>query len=353
MGTFVAEPLSRLQSGSVRWLWEPYLARGKLAVFDGDPGIGKSLVTIDLAARLSRGASLPNGQPGGGPTTVLLVNAEDDAADTTRPRAEAAGANLDRLIVLGLGDSVLRLPYDIPALEELVRQHGAGLVVLDPLMAFLPPGVPAGLDQCVRSALTPLAAMAARTGAAVLLVRHLTKDGRPLALYRGSGSIGILGACRTGWLAARKPGDPEGRVLAVPKTNLGESPRSLEFRVKSDPSGRAVVQWLGAVDVLPDALCRAELPPQAVKPKDRAIDWLRQELANGPRKATDLFAAAAAVGIPEATLKRAKADLSIDSHRVQQAKGAAEWYWYDESVPWPEKPPFKKPWRLPPLPDLE
>ena len=352
MGTFVAKPLSRLPSGSVRWLWEPYLARGKLAVFDGDPGIGKSLVTIDLAARLSRGASLPDGKPGDGPTTVLLVNAEDDAADTTRPRAEAAGADLDRLIVLGLGDSVPRLPEDIPALEELVRQHGAGLVVLDPLMAFLPPGVPAGLDQCVRTALTPLAAMAARTGAAVLLVRHLTKASRPLALYRGSGSIGILGACRTGWLAARKPGDPEGRVLAVPKTNLGESPRSLEFRVKSDAVGRAVVEWVGSVDVLPDTLCRPELPPMPVKPKDRAIDWLRRELVNGPRKAAELYEAAAAIGIPERTLNRAKAELRLDSHRVQQKGGAAEWYWYDESAPWPEKAPFKKPWSLPPLPDL-
>ncbi len=42
------------------WLWEPYLARGKLAVFDGDPGTGKSFVTVDLAARVSRGAALPH-----------------------------------------------------------------------------------------------------------------------------------------------------------------------------------------------------------------------------------------------------------------------------------------------------
>lgn len=352
MGTFSAEPLSRLQSGSVRWLWEPYLARGKLAVFDGDPGVGKSLVTLDLAARLSRGLPLPNGAPAAEPTTVLLVSGEDDAADTTRPRAEAAGADLDRLVVLGLGDSIPRLPEDIPALEELVRRHGAGLVVLDPLMAFLPPGVPAGLDQCVRSALTPLAAMAARTGAAVLLVRHLTKDGRPLALYRGSGSIGILGACRTAWLAARKPGDPEGRVLAVPKTNLGGSPRPLEFRVKEDAARRAVVEWVGPVDVSPDALCRPEPPPKAAKPKDRAIDWLIRELAAGPRKVIELFAAAAAVGIPEATVKRAKADLKLSSHRVQKVGCAAEWYWYDESAPWPANAPFAKPWSLPPLPDL-
>ena len=74
---------------------------------------------------------------------------------------------------------------------------------------------------------------------------------------------------------------------------------------------------------------------------------------SGPRRATDLFAAAAAAGIPEATLKRAKADLRLESHRVQQKGGAAEWYWYDESAPWPANAPFAKPWSLPPLPDLD
>ncbi|HVS36916.1 MAG TPA: AAA family ATPase [Gemmataceae bacterium] len=45
----------------IRWLWEPYLARGKLAVLDGDVGVGKSFFAVDLAARLSRGGRTPDG----------------------------------------------------------------------------------------------------------------------------------------------------------------------------------------------------------------------------------------------------------------------------------------------------
>src|SRR3954467_2613191 len=100
MSTLSAAPLSRSTSvEGTRWLWEPYLARGKLALLDGDPGVGKSLLTIDLAARLSRGLQLPNGAPSGRPHVTLLLSGED-GPDTIRPRAEAAGADLDRLVAL-------------------------------------------------------------------------------------------------------------------------------------------------------------------------------------------------------------------------------------------------------------
>ena len=82
----VAEPLSRVVPGAVRWLWEPYLPRGKLAVLDGDPNVGKSLLSVDLAARLSRGGPLPDGTPLDRPHATLLLSGEDAAADTLRPR---------------------------------------------------------------------------------------------------------------------------------------------------------------------------------------------------------------------------------------------------------------------------
>src|SRR5438067_12812317 len=121
------------------WLWPRYLARGKLAILDGDPETGKSLLAIALVARLSRGGALPDGALLSRACTSVLLSAEDDAADTIRPRAEAAGVDLARLVVPDFGGRVPRFPDDLPALEELVRDRGAELVVIDPLMAFLPP----------------------------------------------------------------------------------------------------------------------------------------------------------------------------------------------------------------------
>ena len=81
------------------WLWPHYLPRGKLVILDGDPEMGKSLLTIDLIARLGRGGPLPDGSTPAGHVTSVLLSAEDDPADTIRPRAEAAGADLDRLVL--------------------------------------------------------------------------------------------------------------------------------------------------------------------------------------------------------------------------------------------------------------
>ena len=348
MSSLVAEPLSCVvPPDRPVWLWEPYLPRGTLSVLDGDPGVGKSLVTIDLAARLSRGAALPDGTPSGRPHVTLLLSAEDGPA-TARSRAAAAGADLDFVIALSAGDAPFRLPDGLPDLEEQIRAHAADLVVIDPLMAFLPPEAAANVDQCVRRALTPLAALAARTDCTVLLVRHLRKAESVKAVLRGQGSMGIIAAARTALIASRHPSDSSLAVLAVSKSNVAGAAPSLGYRVSADAAGRAVVDWTGPATLSADALgLRPELPLRA---RDRATDWLCAALAAGPRRAADLYAAAADAGIPERTLERAKAELGAHSHRVARKGGQEqEWYWYDPSTPWPKDAPFNKPFELPPL----
>jgi hypothetical protein len=282
---------------------------------------------------------------------TLLLSAEDGTADTVRPRAEAAGADLGRVVVVRAADGrVPRLPADLPELEELIRLCEADLVVIDPLMAALSPDAAANNDQCVRRVLAPLGELAERTDCAVLLVRHLRKAASASVLYRGLGGIGIVGACRTGLVAGRHPADPELRVLVLPKGNLSGPGRALGFRVRADGAGRAVVEWAGPVDLTADGLFQR--PEAPLRPRDRATDWLRGELAGGPRKAAELQAGAAGAGIPEATLRRAKRDLRAEAHLVY-TEAERTWYWYDPAAPWPAGAPFPKPLELAPLPDLD
>jgi hypothetical protein len=85
--------LDRVPVRPIHWLWRPYLACGKLALLDGDPGAGKSLLTADLAARLTRGGRMPDGTWRRRKANVLFLNAEDALDDTLRPRLDAAGAD--------------------------------------------------------------------------------------------------------------------------------------------------------------------------------------------------------------------------------------------------------------------
>ena len=76
----------------------------------------------------------------------------------------------------------------------------------------------------MREPANALALVAARTGACIVIVRHLNKMSGPAALYRGGGSIGIIGAARMGLLVGRDPDNPEQRVLAFTKSNLARAP---------------------------------------------------------------------------------------------------------------------------------
>jgi hypothetical protein len=155
---------------------------------------------------------------------------------------------------------------------------------------------------------------------------------------------------RSALLAAPHPDDPEARVLAVTKSNLTRRPPALGYRSNESASGPGVIEWTGPVDLTADGLCQKKVSPR-VKACDRAIDWLRRELANGPRKSAELFALAAEAGIPERTLERAKERLPARAHHwVDQKEKRGHWFWFDPDAPWPKHAPFKKPiLELPPL----
>ena len=160
-------------------------------------------------------------------------------------------------------------------------------------------------------------------------------------MYRGLGSIGIIGAVRAGLMVATHPTDPNLRVLAVTKTNLARTPPALGFRVVGDDPAHAAIEWTGPLEVSADAL---GLPTAAaLEPRDRASLWLTRELADGPRKVTELLAAAADIGIPEVTLRRAKDAVGARAHQVHFKNGGRAWYWYDACAPGPRTPRSRSP----------
>ncbi len=236
--------MSSVVAEKVEWLWDGRIPLGKLTILDGHPDAGKSNITMDLAARVSTGRAFPDGLVGvvdlvDVPAAVVLMNAEDGLGDTIRPRLEAAGADLDRVIALGeKPDGTLHtFPEDLQMIEECVVRNGAKLLIIDPLMAYLSPTVNSHNDQQVRQALTPLTKMAQRLNVAVLVVRHLKKEETSKAIHRGGGSIGIIGAARAAFVASIDPMDKERRIFAHSKSNLSEKAPSLTYRIITAENG--------------------------------------------------------------------------------------------------------------------
>ena len=213
----------------LKWLWPRRIPLGKVTVIAGDPGLGKSLVTLDLAARVSRGGMWPDGSENliG---TVLLLSAEDDAADTIRPRLDACDANVENVHILesitvvdgdGRPDSKLVTLLDVKPVELWLHRHpDCRLIVIDPITAYLG-DADSHKNAELRALLTPWAKLAADCGVAVVAVSHLTKNSSTSAMYRVTGSLAFVAASRAVWVVAKDRQDPDRRLFLPVKCNLG------------------------------------------------------------------------------------------------------------------------------------
>ena len=323
--------LDDVQEQKVDWLWPQRIPMGALTILDGDPGSGKSLLTLEIAARVSRGYPLPGETNLTEPMGVVILSAEDSVSHVIRPRLRAANADLSRVLAIPYSPThegqptFSKLPTDIPILEKAVGRVKARLVIFDVLVGYIPSNLSTNRDQDVRLALAPLAEMADRTGVAVILVRHLSKDPSKSALYRGGGSIGIVGAARSGLLLATDPQQAEVRVLAVIKSNLGAPSQSLTFRIATD-DGVPHIEWLGGCSHTAESLLAVPVSGEDRSAKQEAVEFLSEELQDGPLEVEKLIQKARRLGISEKTLRRAKMDAGIGRER-RGFGDSGKWYW--------------------------
>jgi hypothetical protein len=319
VGQLVARPLS--------WLCPGRLALGKLAILDGDPGLGKSLVALDLCARLSTNRPCPDGGAMPGPANSLVLNAEDGPADTIHARLAANGADLQRVFVVDPDDELPRFPSRAAQLERAVIQTEARLVVLDPLSAFLDASVNMASELSVRQALEPLRQIAMKHRCVPLLIRHLNKNEGSQAAYRGAGSIAFLGLCRSAWLVAPDPQVPGRCVMAQLKNNLAGPQPSLAYEVRGPAGGTPTVAWLGTCDWTARQLLKGSphAPPRLLE-RDRAREFLTGFLEDGPRTSQEVWAAAQEKRLSERTIERVKREMEIRSVRIS-VEGAPRTFW--------------------------
>lgn len=336
--------LGSVEPKSIEWLWEGRIALGKLSLIVGDPGLGKSLITIAMAATVSVGGKWPVDRAQAPKGSVILMSAEDDLADTIRPRLDAADADVSKIhaftMVSSPGDNGERerrffsLKLDLPVLERAIESiDDCKLVVIDPISAFTG-GTDTHNNADVRGLLAPLAELAQRYGAAIVGVTHLNK-GAGQAMYRIMGSLAFTAAARSVLAVAKDQDDPLRRLVMPVKNNLGNDLTGLAYKIGTDAAnGAPVVQWE------PDAITESidEVLEQdsgygvTASLLDDAKDWLGDALSEGARETTELQKKAKMAGHAWATVKRAKTALKVKpfkkgfsgvwAWRLPDAKGA-------------------------------
>lgn len=318
-------PFSEIEHEEMRWLWLNRIPLGGITVLAGDPGLGKSLVTTYITARVSRGDQWPERNAGRAPEgSVILVQAEDSPSQVIRQRLTAAGADLSKVYILD----------DIDRLAEAVRTTtDVRLVIIDPISAYF-------IGANIRPDLQSLKQMAEKRGLAVILISHLNKTTSQKALFRISGSVGITGISRATWIMVRDPRAPHRRLILPTKYNLGPGGTGLAFAIVD-----GVVDWDPEPFPVSDAdLLIAEGPPRPTK-LERAEQWLSQKLkprmstvfddddmrvVYGPASAAvaTLMRDAPKEGLGWRTVEQAKRRLGINAVRTGGVAGDGEWWWF-------------------------
>jgi hypothetical protein len=319
---------SNVRTAQLRFLIPKRVPRGALTLIAGYPGKGKSLWTAEIAACLTRGEF---GDP---PAKVLFMGSEDTVEHVYVPRLIAARAVLDSVDFVDLriagGDDEemlpagsLRFPDNAAELAEIVQDGDYRLLVIDPVLGHINTRlISAFKDEQLREYLfDPLALIAQTNDCAVVGVMHFNKRAEGEALLRLSGSAGgIAGPARSVLYMHDSPDDPDDRILTIAKGNYAKtSESSLRYTIEEvpvdlDDGSRALIPHLVYTDKseygTEDLLGGGQSEGPAVT---ELVEFLKAELANGPRLVTELLKLAGEMGLStnKTTWAKARRQLGI------------------------------------------
>jgi len=327
-----------IQPEPIKWLWPERIALGKLTLIAGDPGLGKSLISITIASTISTGSAWPLGDTSAPIGDIVFISAEDDPGDTVRPRLDASKADCNRVYILKAVQStetdaegkiiqrMFSLKNDVAILEEVLSSlPNCKLVVIDPISAYMD-GTESHANADVRGLLAPLAELASRYKVAVVAISHLNKNNNGNAMYRTMGSLAFVAAARAAFLVTKDKETP-GRVLVLPiKNNIAKVKTGMAYSVIEAENGAPLMAWeTTPVEMTADdALSIGGQSDDDKGDTDWAIDFLEDVLRKGPISATEIFKESKKLGIKEKALRRAQKKLGINPRKLSFSGG---WVW--------------------------
>lgn len=330
----VTKKLSEVEPVPVQWLWFNRFAQGKLCLLVGNPGVGKSFASLDMAARISTGDywpdgyALPDGAGRAPRGSVLILTAEDGLADTVRPRLDKMQADCSKIhaiegVHLAKDDTqhkfwpngelpvtdFFNLSRDIELLKKKLEQiEDVKLIIIDPLSAYYGAKLDTHRDAAIRSVLAPLAEVAERHNVCIIAISHLRKSPTETAIFRVTGSIGQTAAARMAWAILLDRENHERRCLMCLKNNLSREKLGLAFQITD---GRVEYEQNAITDSIDDMLRDESEQGASVQEAIEFIDDIFVEDLNP--KASDIIEKARKKGISRRTLMRTKAALGIIS----------------------------------------
>ena len=316
---------SGIVSKPIEWLWEGKIAKGKVSMIAGHPGLGKSQMTINIAGIVSNGGEFPGGakcKQG----KVLFFSAEDDIEDTINPRLQAVGANRENIFIFDLvrknnKEEFFNLSEDTKLLENAIKEiEDVSLIIVDPITAFLGKDVDSHKNSDIRALLAVFSKLASTYGIAIVMVSHLNKTQGGNAMSQISGSLAFPAAARAVYMVLKDENDESRRLFLTAKNNLAQDKGGFAFKVDGVTIGNDIntskIVWEKepVTTSLADMMKTTNKDYEGGVSKD-IIQWLEEYLRKFPegKAPSQVILAAEKQGISRATLYRARDSAFIDS----------------------------------------
>lgn len=310
--------MSKIEAEEVQWLWYPYIPLGKVTLLEGDPGLGKSWLTMSLASYISDRKKLP-GAKERLQGKVLLMSAEDGLGDTIRPRLDALEADVGK--VYAYAKPVYLDEDGMSEVEEQIEMLKPLLVIIDPIVAYMGSKVDLFRANETREIMSGLGRLAERHQCAIVAVRHLTKGGKDKSIYRGVGSIDITAAARSALMVGPHPEEANHRCVCHIKSNLAPKGQTIEYSLT--PDRRNPFRWEGFNDFTAEDIMKAN--PETLNSQNleqEAEQFLSSALSNKSMKQDILYRDAAAAGISEKMLRKVADRLGVKKFK---SNGGYKW----------------------------
>jgi putative DNA primase/helicase len=327
----------KIEPLDIDWLWHNRIPRGMLTLLVGDPGVGKSFLTLYMSAKVSTGGQWPDSasSPQADTGTVIILSCEDSPEHVICPRLIALKADLSKIKTIQCvrhkdekGNEFteqFNIMTDLYELQHALDENpDTKLVIIDPMSAYFG-CLDTHKDSNVRSVIAPLVEIARRYNIALVGVMHLNKGNSSKAIYRTMGSLAFPASARTVWLVSHSQDGPKNprRLLLPAKHNILKDPTTLAFEIKDG----LVVFEDEPVAITADEILAPRSNIEAPE-RDRAVEWLKQLLAGGiSMSSNEIMKLAEEEGFKKDTLAKARKELCVKCYPDFDEDGNKLWFW--------------------------
>jgi len=304
----------------VQWLWQDRYAIGKVNLLAGDPGVGKSYLSLAIAAHVSVGRNWPTGEYVMA-ADVMILSLEDTIEDTIVPRLMAQKADLDRIhliqseVIYKKKGRPFNLVGDHLTLRrELAKFPETRLLIVDTIGAAMGHGENNKYTD-VQQVMAPLKALAHEFNVCVIAITHMNKGSGTNAAYRVHGSVANVAAPRAVWLVLKDPNDPTGerRLMMLEKTNLAPD-KNIGQAFRIGANGVVEMESEPVSGTASEILVQtADLQKPGIRSDE--IAFLREELKGGQLLQSEVKKLAEEAGLEWWKVQKAMGPAGVESNQ--------------------------------------